>query len=73
MMCRIVENSNGHPLSSKQILTSSSFTCAACSQDKMIIRPLFAKVVFESPTFLERIQGDICGLIHPLSSMCGGN
>ena len=63
-MHHIVENSNGHPLRSKQILTSPSFTCAACSQGKLIIRPSFTKVIFESPTFLERIQGDICGPIH---------
>ena len=64
MMCRIVENSNGHPLRSRQILTSPSFTC---SQGKLIIRPSFTKVIFESLTFLEHIQGDICGPIHPPS------
>ena len=66
-MRRIVENSNGHPLRSKQILTSPSFTCVACSQGKLIIRPSFTKVISECPAFLERIQGDICGPIHPPS------
>ena len=33
---------------------------------KLIIRPSHKKVIVESPTFLERIQGDmICGPIHP--------
>ena len=31
----------------------------------MITRPSPAKIRIESPTFLERIQGDICGPIHP--------
>ena len=52
MMRRTVENSNGHPLRSKQILTSPSFTCVACSQGKLIIIPSFTKIIFESPVFL---------------------
>ena len=32
------------------------------------MRPSPAKIKNESPTFLERIQSDICGPIHPL---CG--
>ena len=65
MMRRIVTNSNGHPLTSRQILTFHDFNCAACSQGKLIVRPSFTKVVSDSPAFLERIQGDICGPIHP--------
>ena len=67
MMRRIVTNSNGHPLTSRQILTFHDFNCAACSQGKLIVRPSFTKVVSDSPAFLERIQGDICGPIHPPS------
>ena len=67
MMCRIVQNSNRHPLTSRQILVTDGYTYAACSKGKLIIRPSFTKVTFESPVFLERIQGDICGLIHPPS------
>ena len=44
------------------------FFCAACSQGKLIIRPSPLKVAVESPAFLERIQGDICGPIQPV---CG--
>ena len=32
---------------------------------KLIIRPSPAKINFESIHFLERVQGDICGPIHP--------
>ena len=67
MMCRIVQNSNRHPLTSRQILKSHDFSCTSCSQGKLIIRPSFTKIASESPAFLERIQGDICGLIHPPS------
>ena len=67
MMRRIVQNSNGHPLTSRQILKSHDFSCTACSQDKLIIRPSFTKIASKSPAFLERIQGDICGPIHPPS------
>ena len=64
MMHRIVQNSNGHPLTCRQFLVPDGYTCAACSRGKLIIRPSFTKVIFESLAFLERIQGDICGPIH---------
>ena len=67
MMRRIVQNSNGHPLTSKQILVTDGYTCVACFKGKLIIRLSFTKVTFESPAFLERVQGDICGPIHPPS------
>ena len=65
MMCRIVQNFNGHTLRSRQISTSLGLTCVACSQGKLIIIPSFTKVMSESLLFLERIQGDIYGPIHP--------
>ena len=64
MMRCIVQNYNGHPLTSRQILKSYDFSCTTCSQGKLIIRSSFTKIAFESPVFLERIQGDICGPIH---------
>ena len=67
MMRRIVQNSNGHQLTSYQILVTNGYTCASCSKDKLIIRQSFTNVTFESPAFLERIQGDIYGPIHPPS------
>ena len=39
MMCYIVQNSTGHPLTSKQILVIDGYTCAAYSKGKLIIRP----------------------------------
>ena len=67
MMHRIVQNSNMHPVTSRQILKSHEFSCTACSRGKLIIRPSFTKVATESPAFLERIRGDICRPIHPPS------
>ena len=67
MMRRIIENSSGHSLKNKKILQTNEFSCAACSQGKLIIRPSLAKIGIESPIFLERIHGDICGPIQPSS------
>ena len=64
MMRHIVQNSNGHSLTSRQILKSHNFSCTACSQGKLIIRPSFTKIVSKSSAFLKRIQGDIFGPIH---------
>ena len=64
MMRRIIQNSNGYPLTSRQILVIDGYTFAACSKGKLINKPSFTNVTFESPAFLERIQGDIYGPIH---------
>ena len=40
---------------------------SACSQGKLIVKPSPSIIAFESPSFLERIQWDICGPIHPPS------
>ena len=64
MMCRIIEHSHGHPLKNQKILLPNKYSCATCSQGKLIVKPSFTKVIFESPVFLERIHGDICGSIH---------
>jgi transposase InsO family protein len=65
MMRKIITSSCGHPLKNQQILQSNKFTCPACSQGKLITRPSPSKIAGESLIFLERIQGDICGPIHP--------
>ena len=65
MIWRIIENSCGHPLKNQKILLSNEFSCVACSQRKFIIRPWPLILAVESPAFLERIQGDLCGLIQP--------
>ena len=64
MMRQIIENSHGHPLKNQKILLSSDYPCSACSQGKLITKPSHSKIVVECPSFLERIQGDICGPIH---------
>jgi hypothetical protein len=65
MIRRIIENYHGHPLKNQKILLPSDYPCAACSQGKLIIKPSPSKVIVGSPSFLQRIQGDICGPIHP--------
>ena len=65
MMRQIISNSNGHPLLNKHILLPSTNPCKTCSQGKLVIRPSYAKIDVESPSFLQRIQGDICGPIQP--------
>ena len=65
MMQRIIEYSYGHLLKNQEILLLNKYPCAAGSQGKLIVRSSFSKVTFQSPVFLERIYGDICGHIHP--------
>ena len=67
MMRRIIEHSHGHPLKNQEILLPNKYPCAACSQGKLIVKPSFSKVTFESSVFLERILRDISGPIHPPS------
>ena len=70
MMRRVINNFLGHPLKNQKILMPNDCNCVACSQGKLIVKPSFTKVEYESPTFLERIQGDICGPIHPPNGPC---
>ena len=65
MMHQIIEHSHGHSLKNQKIFLPHEYSCVACLQGKLIVRPSFTKVKSESPVFLERIHGDICGLIHP--------
>jgi transposase InsO family protein len=61
MMRIIIESTNGHPLKDLKILLSKKLSRAICSLGKLIIRSSKNKIKNESPLFLERIQGDICG------------
>ena len=67
MMCRIIENSHRHPLKNQKIPLSHKNLCTACSQGKLVIKPSYSKVGFESLLFLQRIKWGICGSIHPPS------
>ncbi|GJU76928.1 retrovirus-related pol polyprotein from transposon TNT 1-94 [Tanacetum coccineum] len=66
MMKKIVENTHGHPLKDQKFSKIDKVSlCTSCSLGKLIARSSPLKVENESPMFLERIQDDICGLIHP--------
>ena len=67
MMRKIIGNCIGHDLKDAKFPQSSDFICTACATGKLIIRPSYLKIKAEPLKFLERIQGDICGPIQPLS------
>ena len=67
MMRIIIVNTRGHLLKNTKVLLSKDYFCETCSQGKLITRPSLHKVDLNSQTFLQRIQGDICGPIHPSS------
>ena len=67
MMRRIIHNTKRHPLKDTKVLLSKDYNYEACSQGKLIIKPSITKVDLESPLFLQRIQGNICGPIQPPS------
>ncbi|KAG7543548.1 Ribonuclease H-like superfamily [Arabidopsis thaliana x Arabidopsis arenosa] len=66
MMRKLIQSSQGHTLRENRVFPQH-LTCTACSQGKLITRPSPVKVSKETLHFLERIQGDICGPIHPPS------
>ena len=41
MIRRIIEHSHGHPLKNQKILSPNEYSCVACSQSKLILRPIF--------------------------------
>lgn len=67
MMRRIISTSNGHNLRTNDFPNQEDFVCTDCATGKLIVRPSNLKVNAESPVFLQRIQGDICGPINPMS------
>src|SRR3954462_11153958 len=67
MMRNIINNSDSHNVNVKNFPNPDDFVCSACATGKLIIRPSPLKVKDEIHAFLERIQGDICGPIQPLS------
>jgi hypothetical protein len=54
-------------MSDRKFPKSSDFICTSCATGKLILRPSHLKMQAEPLKFLERIQGDICGPIQPLS------
>ena len=67
MLRRILHQSNGHSLTTGHISSHTDYNCLACTKGKFITRPSSLKVDSDTPQFLERIQGDICGPIDPTS------
>ena len=49
------------------ISSDTDYNCLACTQGKFITRPYSLKIDSDTPQFLERIQGNICGPIGPTS------
>nr|AAX96389.1 retrotransposon protein, putative, Ty1-copia sub-class [Oryza sativa Japonica Group]ABA91905.1 retrotransposon protein, putative, Ty1-copia subclass [Oryza sativa Japonica Group] len=54
-------------MSDGKFVKSSDFVCTSCAIGKLILRPSYLRIKVEPLKFLERIQGDICGPIQPLS------
>ena len=66
-MPKIIKNAIDHNLNEAKFPQSSDFVCTTCATGKLTLRPSYLKVKAEPLKFLERIQGDICGPIQPLS------
>jgi hypothetical protein len=65
MMRKIIGNYIGHNLT--KFPNTSDFICRTCATGKLIMRPSPLKIHTEPMKLLERIQGDICGPIQPIS------
>ena len=44
MMRKVIENSHGHTLKNQNVLQSKKFSCATCSQGKLVIKPSVARL-----------------------------
>jgi hypothetical protein len=69
MMRKIIGDSTDHNLNSAKFPKSSDFMCTAYATGKLIVGPSPLKIKVEPLKFLERIQGDICEPIEPLSGL----
>jgi hypothetical protein len=65
MKQKIIGNCTGHNLT--KFPKTSDFICTACAARKLILRQSHLKIHTKPLKFLERIQGDICGPIQPIS------
>ncbi|KAM1140898.1 hypothetical protein ACFX19_041627 [Malus domestica] len=63
MRC-ILKSSHRHPLT-QSFGSIQGITCYTCTMGMLIIKPCYDKIHLNPLIFLQRIQGDICGLIHP--------
>jgi hypothetical protein len=67
MMQKITGNCIIHDLKCAKFPKPFDFICTSCATGKLILRPSPLEIHAEPLKFLERIQGDICGPIQPLS------
>ena len=67
MMKKIIGNSISHDMENAKFPQNKDFCCTTYSTGKLILRPSYHKIRAKPLKFLERIQGDICGPIQPLS------
>jgi hypothetical protein len=65
MIQNIIASSIDHGIKTTQ--GPKDFLCISCAKGKLITKPSYLKVKAESPSFLQRLQGDICGPINTLS------
>ena len=66
-MKKIIVKSIGHEMENVKFPQNKDFCCTTCATGKLILRPSYLKIQAEPLKFLERIQGNICGPIQPLS------
>ena len=64
VMRRILKSSHGQPLT-RSLGSIQEIACPTCSMGKLITKPSYDKIRSTPSIFLQRIRGDICGLIHP--------
>jgi hypothetical protein len=66
-MRKIIGNCTNNDLKDAKFSKFNDFICTSCATGKLILRPSPLKIYAEPLKFLERIQGDICGLIQSLN------
>ena len=64
VMRRILKSSHMHPLT-RSLGSIQGIACQTCSMGKLITKPSYDKIRSNPPIFIQQIQGDICGSIHP--------
>jgi hypothetical protein len=65
MMQKIIGNCTCHNLT--KFLKTFNFICTTCAIGKLILRPSPLKIHTEPQKLLQRIHGDICGPLQPIS------
>ena len=66
---KLFDNSFGHSLKNHQMTIPNGYLCTPWWQRKLITGHSFAWIAYESASFMQMIQGDICGLINRSSGL----